>query len=151
MCRYAVRIIPKCCPDVAGISVRMRPKYANRLRIYNGLEYLNLFIQDLYKITLDMSILPQYIDKLEDIFNRIITGKTLERYSTLKLFGRKGQNIDICETIINLYTCVRGIICKYKLSLQYDYKSFEKSVEKLIKIFELEKCWYDYMFSLCEA
>lgn len=28
MCRYAVRIIPKRCPDVSGISVRMRPKYA---------------------------------------------------------------------------------------------------------------------------
>ncbi|HBE76787.1 MAG TPA: hypothetical protein DDW65_03265 [Firmicutes bacterium] len=28
MCRYSVRIIPKRCPDVPGISVRMRPKYA---------------------------------------------------------------------------------------------------------------------------
>lgn len=28
MCRYAVRIIPKRCPDVSGMSVRMRPKYA---------------------------------------------------------------------------------------------------------------------------
>ncbi len=30
MCRYAVRIIPKCCPHVVGISVRMCPKYALR-------------------------------------------------------------------------------------------------------------------------
>ena len=28
MCRNGVRIIPKRCPDVAGISVRMSPKYA---------------------------------------------------------------------------------------------------------------------------
>ncbi|MGB6371194.1 MAG: hypothetical protein WBF68_09245 [Atribacterota bacterium] len=28
ICRYAVRIIPKCCPDVTGNSVRMLPKYA---------------------------------------------------------------------------------------------------------------------------
>jgi hypothetical protein len=31
MCRYDVRIIPKRCPDVSGIGVRMRPKYAHRL------------------------------------------------------------------------------------------------------------------------
>ena len=31
VCRYAVRIIPKRCPDVSGISVRMRPKYAIKL------------------------------------------------------------------------------------------------------------------------
>ena len=28
ICRYAVRIIPKRCPDVTGNSVRMLPKYA---------------------------------------------------------------------------------------------------------------------------
>jgi len=28
ICRYAVRIIPKCCPDVTGNSVRILPKYA---------------------------------------------------------------------------------------------------------------------------
>jgi hypothetical protein len=27
-CRYGVRIIPLWCPDVTGISVRIRPKYA---------------------------------------------------------------------------------------------------------------------------
>jgi eukaryotic-like serine/threonine-protein kinase len=32
MCRYVVRIIPKRCPDVSGISVRMWPKYAGVLR-----------------------------------------------------------------------------------------------------------------------
>ncbi len=45
MCRYAVRIIPKCCPDVAGISVRMRPKYAYKrveIPIYSYGEYLRL-------------------------------------------------------------------------------------------------------------
>ncbi|MGE5582986.1 MAG: hypothetical protein ACM3X9_10690 [Bacillota bacterium] len=31
MCRYSVRIIPKRCPDVPGISVRMWPKYAVEL------------------------------------------------------------------------------------------------------------------------
>ena len=30
MCRYAVRIIPKRCPDVSEISVRMRPKYSTK-------------------------------------------------------------------------------------------------------------------------
>jgi len=29
ICRYAVRIIPKRCPDVTGNSVRMLPKYAD--------------------------------------------------------------------------------------------------------------------------
>lgn len=33
MCRYAVRIIPKCCPDIAGISVRMCPKYASEYAV----------------------------------------------------------------------------------------------------------------------
>jgi len=28
ICRYTVRIIPKCCPEVTGNSVRMLPKYA---------------------------------------------------------------------------------------------------------------------------
>ena len=28
ICRYTVRIIPECCPDVTGNSVRMLPKYA---------------------------------------------------------------------------------------------------------------------------
>ena len=28
ICRYTVRIIPKCCPEVTGNSVRILPKYA---------------------------------------------------------------------------------------------------------------------------
>ncbi|MBU4562953.1 hypothetical protein KKB17_06055 [bacterium] len=35
ICRYAVRIIPKCCPDVTGNSVRMLPKYAIVLLLKN--------------------------------------------------------------------------------------------------------------------
>jgi hypothetical protein len=45
MCRYAVRIIPKCCPHVVGISVRMYPKYADEVLEYIG----NKFSIDFYK------------------------------------------------------------------------------------------------------
>ena len=50
ICRYAVRIIPKCCPDVTGNSVRMLPKYAQNdgQLVIRGTAYENKLIESLF-------------------------------------------------------------------------------------------------------
>ncbi len=119
----------------------------NKKAINNGIEALKLFTADFKQIVLEESLLKNNIDDLLNTFNVIINNKNLERYCILKTFSSKLNSINLCESIINNWSFIRGIIGKYKLSSQYNLKSFEKSIEKLKEIYDLECRWYDSLFS----
>ncbi len=120
----------------------------NEQRLIYGLDYLKLFIEKFMNITDKESILLECMSDLLKVLYEIITNKKLERYIVLKLFT-KPSFIVLCNSIINTYTCIRGIISKFKLSMQYDSRSFKKAAEKLMIIYQLEKSWYNNLFSLC--
>lgn len=118
----------------------------NKESIYISLENLKLFTEDFKQIVFDELLLKNNVEDLLNALNGIINNKNLERYSILKIFGSKLNSINLCESIINNWGFIRGIIGKYKISSQYNLKSFEKSIEKLIDIYDLECRWYDNLF-----
>ena len=118
----------------------------NKKTLYNGIEDLKLFINDYRHIVFEESLLKKNVDDLLNAFNGIINNKNLERYCVLKIFNSNYNSINLCESIINSWSFIRGIIGKYKFSSQYNLKSFEKSIEKLNEIYDLECRWYDSLF-----
>jgi len=120
----------------------------NRKAIYNGIENIKLFTGDYKKMVFDEMALKNNVDSLLDSLNRLVGNKNLERYYILKLLDSKLSSIELCNAIINDWNFIRSIIGKYQLTLKYNLKSFEKTIEKLIEIYELEYQWYDSLFSL---
>ncbi|MGE5615151.1 MAG: transposase, partial [Bacillota bacterium] len=69
ICRYAVRIIPKRCPDVAGISVRMRPKYADLRVLSNTRMQLRAKLNAVKNIL--VAILDEYFPEFAKVFKNL--------------------------------------------------------------------------------
>ena len=94
ICRYAVRIIPKRCPDVTGNSVRILPKYAiiyqqTGMDAYAGFGFAKVYTDKMAISSMDFlatKVLPVY-EEFHIPLDRILTDNGKE-YTTHWVNGK---------------------------------------------------------------
>jgi hypothetical protein len=120
--------------------------HANQIK--DSLKNINLFLQEFCHIVFEEPVLKNSVDTLINTITSVLDSKNIERYCILKFFGEMDINIKLCDSIIANWSFIRGIIIKYKYSKIYNRTHFEKSLNKLREIYELEHKWYDLLFSI---
>lgn len=111
--------------------------------ILDGLQQLNLFIEEFEKITSDDSILKNHSDNILELLNEVVRIKVMDRYRLSKLFGTSSEIIQLAEEIAGYWSFVRAIVAKYQYSSEYQPKSFQASIDKLLKIYQAEEKIYN--------
>ena len=100
ICRYTVRIIPECCPDVTGNSVRILPKYAfdeeELLHSLLSIISLALYLESKHNIVFDNHIIPILKDFNEQL--KSTEGElSLTTYNNIQIFCIFLKKVNLAE------------------------------------------------------
>nr|WP_297934398.1 amino acid adenylation domain-containing protein [uncultured Lachnoclostridium sp.] len=111
--------------------------------IQEGLNSLNQFSKYYEEVVSDELLLKQECESLIFQVNDILLNKHAEEYKNKAILGSAHKCSLICAEINSCWNVIKVILEKYYYSHRYKREKFLNSIEKIKKICELEKSFYE--------